>query len=88
MNTIESVASYPWPPKMELNTGGVAIYIQDELIAEDDKYIRVCETFHPPSIYIEPSAFKTRTFTSSFWTSIILRMEGACKLLGSIALER
>ena len=47
---------------MELIIGGVAIYIQDEIIAEDDKYIRICETFHPPSIYIEPAAFKTGTF--------------------------
>jgi len=62
MNTIEDVANYPRPPKMELIIGGVAIYIQDEIIAEDDKYIRICETFHPPSIYIEPAAFKTGTF--------------------------
>jgi len=33
MNTIEDVANYPRPPKMELIIGGVAIYIQDEIIA-------------------------------------------------------
>lgn len=61
MGLIENVADYPRPPKIELIMGSVEIYIQDEIVAKSDKYIRVCETFHPPSIYIEPSAFKTGT---------------------------
>lgn len=53
----EYVAEYPRPPRIELISGSVAIYIQDEIIARDCEYIRVCETYHPPSIYIKPSAF-------------------------------
>jgi uncharacterized protein (DUF427 family) len=53
----EYVAEYPRPPRIELISGSVAIYIQDEIIARDCEYIRVCETYHPPSIYIIPSAF-------------------------------
>ena len=57
----EYVAEYPRPPRIELISGSVAIYIQDEIIARDCEYIRVCETYHPPSIYIKPSAFTEGT---------------------------
>ena len=61
MFTTEYVADYPRPPKIELISGSVEIYIHKTIIAEDCEYIRVCETFHPPSIYIKPSAFTNGT---------------------------
>lgn len=57
----EYVAEYPRPPRIELISGGLEIYIQNEIIARDCEYIRVCETYHPPSIYIKPSAFTKGT---------------------------
>ena len=57
----EYVAEYPRPPRIELISGALEIYIQDEIIARDCEYIRVCETYHPPSIYIKPSAFTKGT---------------------------
>ena len=53
----EIAADYPRPPRIEIIAGSVEIIIQNEIIAQDSEYIRVCETFHPPSIYIKPSAF-------------------------------
>ena len=61
MATIEYVADYPRPPRIELISGTVSIHISNEIIAKDCEYIRVCETFHPPSIYIKPSAFAPGT---------------------------
>ena len=57
----EIVADYPRPPRIEIVTGPVLIVIQNEVIAQDCEYIRVCETFHPPSIYIKQSAFTNGT---------------------------
>ena len=41
--------------------GSVAVRIAQECIATDTKYARVCETYHPPTIYIDPAAFKAGT---------------------------
>ena len=57
MPTEENVSDYPRPPLIELVNGGVSVLIADEIIAEDTRYVRVCETFHPPTIYINPKAF-------------------------------
>jgi len=61
----EYVASYPRPPQLDHVDGFVSIYINEELIAQDSKYIRVCETYHPPTIYLEPNAFKTGSLSLS-----------------------
>ena len=61
MPATEKVADYPRPPRIELVKGSVAVRIGDECIATDTKYARVCETFHPPTIYIDPSAFNAGT---------------------------
>ena len=53
----ENVSDYPRPPLIELVNGSVSVLIADEIIAEDTRYVRVCETFHPPTIYINPKAF-------------------------------
>ncbi len=57
MPTEEKVSSYPRPPLVELVNGQVSVRIADEIIAEDTRYVRVCETFHPPTIYIHQEAF-------------------------------
>ena len=57
MRSVEAVASYPRPPLIELVSGSVEIWIAGQQIALDQHYVRVCETFHPPTIYLHPSAF-------------------------------
>ena len=70
----EYVAEYPRPPRIELISGSVAIYIQDEIIARDCEYIRVCETYHPPSIYIKPSAFTEGTLRQTDCSDITFQL--------------
>ena len=53
----ESVANYPRPPLIELINGPVSVSIGNEIIAQDTQYIRVCETYHPPTSYIDQEAF-------------------------------
>ena len=62
MRPVERVAEYPRPPLIELVDGSVQISIAGEVIAQDRRYVRVCETFHPPTIYLHPSAFQPGTF--------------------------
>ena len=57
MRSVEAVASYPRPPLIELVSGSVEIWIAGQQVALDQRYVRVCETFHPPTIYLHPSAF-------------------------------
>ena len=57
MPKIEKVADYPRPPLIEQINGLVSVRIGNEVIAQDSKYIRVCETYHPPTIYIDQNAF-------------------------------
>ena len=57
----ERVSDYPRPPMIELVNGPVSIRIADEVIAEDTRYIRVCETLHPPTIYLNQRAFREET---------------------------
>ena len=57
MRPVETVSSYPRPPLIELVSGSVEIWIAGQQIALDQRYVRVSETFHPPTIYLHPSAF-------------------------------
>ena len=61
MRERELVADYPRPPFIERIVGSVVIRINAEIIAESHSYVRVCETYHPPTIYIDPDAFKPGT---------------------------
>lgn len=54
----ERVREYPRPPLVELIEGIVTVTIGGECIASADRYVRICETYHPPTIYLPPSAFK------------------------------
>ena len=65
MRSVEAVASYPRPPLIELVSGSVEIWIAGQAIAQDQRYVRVCETFHPPTIYLDPSAFQPGTLHPS-----------------------
>lgn len=65
MRAVERVAEYPRPPLIELVSGSVQISIAGEVIAQDQRYVRVCETFHPPTIYLHPSAFRSGTLHPS-----------------------
>jgi uncharacterized protein (DUF427 family) len=65
MQPVENASEYPRPPLIELVSGSVEISILGEVIAQDQRYVRVCETFHPPTIYLHPSAFKPGTIHPS-----------------------
>ena len=65
MRPVEEVSTYPRPPRIELLSGSVEIWINEQLIAQAQRYVRVCERFHPPTIYLHPSAFQFGTLHSS-----------------------
>ncbi len=55
--TAEYVANYPRPPLLEKCRGSVRVVIGDQDVANSDYYYRVCETFHPPTIYLPQESF-------------------------------
>jgi len=57
MPTLECVADYPRPPLIEVLEGPVRVVIAGETVATSHRYCRVCETFHPPTIYLPPECF-------------------------------
>ena len=65
MRPVEKVSSYPRPPLIELISGSVEIWIAGQEIAQNQHYVRVCEIFHPPTIYLHPSAFQPGTLHPS-----------------------
>ena len=61
---VESVANYPRPPLLEKCSGHVRVVIANQDIAVSDCYFRVCETFHPPTIYLPQESFQGGTLHS------------------------
>ena len=61
----ERVCDYPRPPLVESLQGDVRVEIGGETIASSRHFIRVCETYHPPTIYLPPQAFKPGTLHPS-----------------------
>jgi len=57
----ERVADYPRPPSLTLMQGPVIVQLGQERIACSERYIRVCETYHPPTIYLPPESFSAGT---------------------------
>jgi uncharacterized protein (DUF427 family) len=55
---MERVADYPRPPRLEPSTRLVRIRLGGEWVAETRGAFRVLETFHPPSWYLPPEAFR------------------------------
>ena len=62
---LEKVSDYPRPPRLESVKGSVEIVLKDDLIVSSTKYIRILETYHPPSIYIPISSFRSVILTVS-----------------------
>lgn len=54
----ESVWDYPRPPRLEREPRRVRIIVDDQLIAETTRALRVLETSHPPTIYLPRRAFR------------------------------
>ncbi|MGK7869533.1 DUF427 domain-containing protein [Falsiroseomonas sp. E2-1-a20] len=54
----ERVADYPRPPRLEPSSRLVRIRLGGEWVAETRSAFRVLETFHPPSWYLPPEAFR------------------------------
>jgi uncharacterized protein (DUF427 family) len=54
----ERVADYPRPPRLEPSARLVRIRLGGEWVAETRAAFRVLETFHPPSWYLPPDAFR------------------------------
>ena len=61
---VEYVANYPRPPLLEKCSGNVRVIVNDQDIAVSDYYFRVCETFHPPTIYLPQDSFQRGTLHS------------------------
>jgi uncharacterized protein (DUF427 family) len=55
---IERVADYPRPPRLAHSTRHIRIVLGGETIADTRDAWRVLETFHPPSWYLPPAAFR------------------------------
>jgi uncharacterized protein (DUF427 family) len=55
--TLERVADYPRPPRLEWIEREVEITFGGVLILRAPGAWRVMETFHPPSYYLDPDAF-------------------------------
>jgi uncharacterized protein (DUF427 family) len=54
----ERVCDYPRPPRIETVSRQVRILFAGETIADTRAALRVLETFHPPTYYLPPSAFR------------------------------
>lgn len=50
----ESVWDYPRPPRLEPTTKHIQIILNEVVIADTRRALRVLETSHPPSYYIPP----------------------------------
>lgn len=72
----ERVCDYPRPPLVELVEGVVTVSIGGECIANTDHYVRVCETYHPPTIYLSPTAFKAGSLHPSEGRSSFCEWKG------------
>ena len=54
----ERVADYPRPPRLERSDRAVRIELGGMVIAETAAAFRVLETYHPPTWYLPPDAFR------------------------------
>lgn len=56
--TPERVADYPRPPALVACDAPVRVEALGVLLAETRQSLRVLETFHPPTVYLPPSALQ------------------------------
>lgn len=54
----ESVWDYPRPPRLELSSKHIRIFVDDALVVDSSSAYRVLETSHPPVYYVPPSDVK------------------------------
>ena len=87
MRPVEKVSSYPRPPLIELVSGSVEIWIAGQPIAQNQHYVRVCETFHPPTIYLHPSAFQPGTLHPSTGRPSFCEWKGVASYWGVSAAD-
>lgn len=57
----ESVWDYPRPPRCELDTRSVQVFVGKHVIASTRQALRVLETASPPTFYLPPSDIDMRT---------------------------
>lgn len=61
----ESVWDYPRPPRLELSTERLEIWLGGERIASTFRSLRVLETSHPPTYYLHESSFVAGSLSPS-----------------------
>ena len=61
---MEKVADYPRPPRLEWCDKPIEIVFAGSLVAQASGAWRVLETFHPPSYYLDPAAFRAGCLVS------------------------
>jgi uncharacterized protein (DUF427 family) len=66
----ESVWSYPRPPRLELSSKLVEIWLGDVRIASTGAAFRVLETSHPPTYYLPRDAFVPGSLEPAAGTSM------------------
>jgi uncharacterized protein (DUF427 family) len=66
---IESVWSYPRPPRIEFDTRSVVVEIDGIRLAESDHSLRVLETSHPPVFYLPAESVDVTRLQSSRLTT-------------------
>jgi uncharacterized protein (DUF427 family) len=59
----ESVWDYPRPPRIEPSSRHIRVIVNDEVIAETRRAMRVLETSHPPVYYIPPEDIRLELLT-------------------------
>ena len=60
---MERVAEYPRPPHLEWCDKPIRIVFAGQLVAASAGAWRVLETFHPPTYYLDPTAFVPGSLT-------------------------
>jgi len=65
----ESVWDYPRPPRVEQSSRQVRVVLNDTVVAESSRSMRVLETSHPPIYYIPPEDVQMEFLSPSGNTS-------------------
>ncbi len=66
----ESVWDYPRPPRLEPETRRVRLIVDDQLVAETTRALRILETSHPPTIYLPMRAFQPGVLVNTAGSSL------------------
>jgi uncharacterized protein (DUF427 family) len=66
----ESVWDYPRPPRVERSSRRVRVIVDDVVVADSVRAVRVLETSHPPGWYIPPEDVRLDLLETSGGTSV------------------